>query len=65
MDHKIGFAVIGALTLLASVASAHEAPPPPRTVSVGGDGEVTTAPDRARLVMAVDRLSPDLKVAQA
>ena len=42
-------------------------PPPPerRAVTVNGQGEVSAAPDRARLSMAVEETNPDLKAAQA
>lgn len=36
-----------------------------RTVSVSGQAEVTVMPDRARLTMAVDRLSPEVKTGEA
>jgi uncharacterized protein YggE len=35
-----------------------------RSVSVSGQGEVSAAPDRARLSMAVEALNPELKAAQ-
>ena len=40
-------------------------PPERRAVSVSGQGEVSAAPDRARLSMAVEETNPDLKAAQA
>ncbi|MDR3416392.1 MAG: SIMPL domain-containing protein [Nevskia sp.] len=40
-------------------------PPERRTVTVGGQGEVSAAPDRARLSMAVEETRPELKTAQA
>lgn len=39
--------------------------PPRRSVTVNGQGEVSAAPDRARLSMAVDATDPDLKAVQA
>lgn len=55
-----------ALILLAGAAplSAHDVPAPPRTVSVSGEGEVAVKPDRARLTLGVDQLSPDVKSAE-
>lgn len=55
-----------ALILLAGAGplAAHE-PPPPRSVSVSGSGEVSTRPDRARLSLGVDQLSADVKSAEA
>jgi len=40
-------------------------PPERRAVTVSGQGEVSAAPDRARLGMAVEETSTDLKAAQA
>ena len=39
--------------------------PERRAVTVSGEGEASGAPDRARLVMAVEETNPDLKAAQA
>jgi uncharacterized protein YggE len=44
------------------------APPhhePPRSVSVGGEAEVSVKPDRARLHLGVTQLDPELKKAEA
>lgn len=38
---------------------------PPRSVSVSGQAEVAALPDRARLTLAVDRLAPEVKPAEA
>jgi uncharacterized protein YggE len=55
-----------ALCLLAVAAAQAEAPAPDRRmVTVSGQGEVSGAPDRARLGMAVEETSTDLKAAQA
>ena len=56
--------MLPAALLLASVAHAAE-PPPPRIVAVTGQGEVSVAPDRARLSLAADALNADLKTAEA
>ena len=55
-----------ALSLLACAAplAAHDIAPPPRTVSTSGEGEISVKPDRARLVMGVDKLSPEIKTAE-
>jgi len=57
-----------ALCLLSGAAAQAQAPAPaaaePRLVSVSGQGEVSAAPDRARLSMAVEQTDPDLKTAQ-
>ena len=45
-------------------ADPHERAPERRAVTVSGQGEVSAAPDRARLSMAVEETSPDLKAAQ-
>lgn len=64
MEHARRFAAaLGALILSAAVG-AHDAPPP-RTVSVSGQGEVAVRPDRARLSLSVEKLDPDLKKAEA
>ena len=39
--------------------------PDRRSVTVSGQGEVSTAPDRARLSLAVEQVDPDLKAAQS
>lgn len=59
-----------ALCLLgAAAAQAAEPGHPPwperRAVTVSGQGEVSAAPDRARIDMAVEETKPDLKAAQA
>ena len=46
-------------------ALAHEDHPPLRSVSVSGEGEVAARPDRARLLMYVDRLTPDVKAGES
>lgn len=46
-------------------AQADAAPPDRRMVTVSGQGEVSGAPDRARLTMAVEETNQDLKAAQA
>jgi uncharacterized protein YggE len=54
-----------ALILLCSAAAqADAAAPDRRSVTVSGQGEVSAAPDRARLSMAVEQTDPDLKAAQ-
>lgn len=60
-------AAILALTPLAAPTplAAHEPAPAPRTVAVSGEGEVSVRPDRARLALGVDQLSPDVKTAEA
>ena len=57
MEHRLRIAAfaLGALSFTAA-ALAHDPVPPPRTVAVGGEGEVSVKPDRARLVMAVTQL---------
>ncbi|MCI0749822.1 MAG: SIMPL domain-containing protein [Nevskiales bacterium] len=54
-----------ALLLSTSLAGAHEAAAPLRGVTVMGEGEVQIQPDRARLVLGVEKLDPDLKKAEA
>jgi len=60
--------ICAALCLLSGAAAQAENPAPagtePRLVSVSGQGEVSAAPDRARLSMAVEQTDPDLKAAQ-
>jgi uncharacterized protein len=51
--------------ILAGTAAAHEGVAPPRVIAVSGSGEATTKPDRARLTLAVEKLDPDLKKAEA
>lgn len=65
--HKFLLPVLGGVSLLtgclfpsASIAG----DPPPPSISVSGEGRVSTAPDRARLQVAVDELDLDLKRAQ-
>ncbi|MFA5938446.1 MAG: SIMPL domain-containing protein [Sinimarinibacterium sp.] len=57
---------IAVLSLLGTcaVATAGEPLPPP-TIAVGGHGEVTTLPDRARVALAVDALNNEVKAAEA
>lgn len=55
---------LGAL-ILSAAAAAHDVLPPPRTVSVNGQGEVSVKPDRARLSLSVQKLDLDLKKAEA
>lgn len=52
-----------ALCLLCGAVQAD--PPDRRAVTVSGEGEVSVAPDRARLSLAVEQTDPDLKAAQA
>jgi uncharacterized protein YggE len=54
-----------ALCLLGAAAAQADPPPDRRAVTVSGQGEVSAAPDRARLSMAVELTDPDLKAAQA
>jgi uncharacterized protein YggE len=54
-----------ALGLLAAAAVQADPAPDRRAVTVSGQGEVSAAPDRARLGMAVEQTDPDLKAAQA
>jgi uncharacterized protein len=62
---RLAAAALGALIALgASAATAHDGPPP-RTVSVAGQGEVAARPDRARLSLGVEKLDTDLKKAEA
>lgn len=49
----------------AAPAAAHEDVPPPRLVSVSGESEVAVKPDRARLVMHVDKLAAEVKSGEA
>lgn len=66
MEHS-GRRIAGALgaLILSAAAAAHDSIPPPRTVSVAGQGEVAVKPDRARLSLGVEKLDPDLKKAEA
>lgn len=58
--------IVAVLCLLPLACAAHPASDPSRrTVSVGGQAEVSVLPDRARLTMAVDRLAPEVKSAEA
>lgn len=54
-----------ALALLAGTAQAHDGVADRRSLGVGGIGEVRAVPDRARLSIAVDAFSPELKAAEA
>ncbi|WP_020647783.1 SIMPL domain-containing protein [Solimonas variicoloris] len=56
--------LLPALLFASAAASAADAPPP-RLVAVSGQGEVSVAPDRARLSLAADALHPDLKTAES
>lgn len=60
--HRYAGALL-ALTLCAG-AAAHDAPPP-RAITVSGEGEASVRPDRARLSLAVEKLDPDLRKAEA
>ena len=51
--------------LLPGIAAAHDHAAPVRSVSVTGQGEVSAAPDRARLSLSVDNLASDPKIAEA
>ena len=73
---KAALQSLAALCLLyGAAAQAHAlvrpepAAPPPhperRSVTVSGQGEVSAAPNRARISMAVEETKPDLKTAQA
>ena len=53
------------LFLFSLSAVAADETPDRRSVSVGGQAEVGVMPDRARLVMAVDRLTPEVKAGEA
>ncbi|SEQ33988.1 hypothetical protein SAMN04488038_105282 [Solimonas aquatica] len=59
-------AVLTVLCLLGFAAQAAHAaePPPPRIVSVSGQGEVSVKPDRAQLSLTADALDANLKKAQ-
>lgn len=61
--HRYAGALL-ALTLCAG-AAAHESAPPPRAIAVSGEGEVSARPDRARLSLAVEKLDPELRKAEA
>jgi uncharacterized protein YggE len=54
-----------ALCLLCGAPAQADPAPDRRAVSVNGQGEVSVAPDRARLSMAVEQTDPDPKAAQA
>jgi uncharacterized protein len=72
---KAALQSLAALCLLCGAAAQAKEPehpwpgPPPhlerRSVTVSGQGEVSAAPDRARISMAVEETRPDLKSAQA
>lgn len=49
---------------LAPAAHAQTQPLPPPTIAVGGHGEVSTLPDRARIALAVDALDAEIKAAE-
>ncbi|MGH8446268.1 MAG: SIMPL domain-containing protein [Solimonas sp.] len=57
--------LLPATLLFASVAAQAADAPPPRLVAVGGQGEVSVKPDRARLNLAADALNADLKTAES
>lgn len=66
MEHALRFVLVFALGALgAATAAAHDAVAPPRTVAVGGEGEVTAKPDRARVTMGVTQLGADVKATEA
>lgn len=66
MERHISLFALALGSLIFSAhAHAHENHPPLRTVSVSGEGEVGVRPDRARLVMYVDKLAPDVKTGEA
>jgi uncharacterized protein YggE len=54
-----------ALLVPATVPAADTSTPDRRAVTVGGHGQVTAAPDRARLSMSIELTRPELKAAQA
>lgn len=54
-----------ALLLALPVLSLAAAEPVPSTIAVNGHGEVSVAPDRARLSLAIDTVDADLKRAEA
>ena len=62
--HHVAAFALGALAFTAALAAQADAPPR-RTVSVSGEGEVSVKPDRARLLLGVDQLSPEVKTAEA
>lgn len=62
--HVVLALALGVL-ILPGVALTDQTHPPLRTVSVSGEGEVAVKPDRARLVMVVDKLAPDVKTGEA
>ncbi len=53
------------LLLLPLAAAAQDKASERRSVSVSGQAEVSVMPDRARLVMSVDRLTPEVKPGEA
>jgi len=57
-------AVLPAASLFATLPARAD-DTPPRLVAVGGEGEVSVQPDRARLTLAADALNADLKAAEA
>lgn len=65
MDHPGRFTVALGALIFGAAAAAHDVLPPPRTVAVNGQGEVSVKPDRARLTLSVQKLDPDLKKAEA
>jgi uncharacterized protein YggE len=65
MDQPRRLAAALCALILAGAAGAHDAAPLPRVVSVHGEGEVAVKPDRARLTLAVEKVDPDLKKAEA
>lgn len=59
-----GFVVLAlAAAVCAGTAQAEESYPP--TIAVGGHGEVSTAPDRAQLALAVDTVDQELAKARS
>lgn len=61
---KAWLSLLPAVLLFNAVSHAADAPPP-RTIAVTGQGEVSVPPDRARLNLAADALNADLKTAEA
>lgn len=59
LSHGLAILVLGACAM----ARADEPLPPP-TIAVSGHGEVMTLPDRARVTLAVDALSNEVKTAE-
>jgi len=60
-----GFWLAGLACLVGLASSARADGPPPRTVSVTGAGEVSAAPDLARVVLGIEARKPALAEARA